>query len=118
RHIDMILTTHPFYWAIPHAHSPERLAPFFSQPVAELTLRLPTYVLGWGGWDRAIERAAFENDVPTQIIRRRSKGNSDNLSRQLTENNIGFVRELLLEGMLAREGILDRGKLEAFLCGP
>lgn len=118
RHIEMILTTHPFYWAQPHAHSPERLAPFFSQPVAELTLRLPTYVLGWGGWDRAIERAAFEKDVPTQIIRRRSKGNSDNLSRQLTESNIGFIRELLLDGMLAREGILDRGKLEAFFCGP
>jgi asparagine synthase (glutamine-hydrolysing) len=117
RHIDAMLTTMPFYWAIPQPNSPERLAPLFSQPIVELALRLPTYVLCHGGWDRAIERRAFEQDVPAPIIRRRSKGVSDDAARALTENNLEFVRELLLDGVLAREGVLDRKKLESFLCG-
>lgn len=117
KHIYHALTPHPYYWAIPHAGSPERLAPLFSQPVVELALQLPTYVLGHGGWDRAIERAAFEREVPQQIIRRRLKGASDNASRELVENNIDFLRELLLDGVLVREGLLDRKRLETFLCG-
>jgi asparagine synthase (glutamine-hydrolysing) len=117
RHIEQALIPAPFTYAFPEADSPDRIAPLFSQPVLELALRLPTYVLIHGGWDRGIERAAFAREVPPQIIRRRSKGVSDNAVRELIETNIEFVRELLLDGVLVRERMLDRKKLEAFLCG-
>jgi asparagine synthase (glutamine-hydrolysing) len=82
-----------------------------------LALRLPTWVHIHGGVDRAIERAAFAREIPAQIMQRRRKGCFDNVVRELIETNIEFVRELLLEGVLVRERVLDRAKLEAFLCG-
>lgn len=118
RHIDQALYPFPFTYAFPEPDSPDRIAPFFSQPVMEMAFRLPTWVLIHGGWDRGIERAAFAREVPEQIIRRRSKGVSSTAVRELIETNIDFVRELLLDGMLVRERILDRKKLESFLCGP
>jgi asparagine synthase (glutamine-hydrolysing) len=117
RHIENLLSPHPFYWAFQEPDAPARVAPLFSQPILELALRLPTYVLIHGGWDRAIERSSMERNVPTQIIRRRAKGVSDNAVKELMENNIEFIRELLLDGLLVRERVLDRKKLEAFLCG-
>jgi asparagine synthase (glutamine-hydrolysing) len=117
RHIEQALYPYPGTYAFPQADSPDRIAPLFSQPVIETALRIPTWVLIHGGWDRGIERAAFARDVPRQIIRRRTKGISDNLVRELIETNIDFVRELLLDGVLVRERMLDRKKLETFLCG-
>jgi asparagine synthase (glutamine-hydrolysing) len=118
RHIENAMTPYPFYWALPQVDSPDRIAPLFSQPVIELALRLPTWVLIHGGRDRAIERGAFERDVPAQIIQRRSKGCFDNVVRELIEANIDFVRDLLLKGALVERRMLDGKKLEAFLCGP
>ena len=117
RHIEQALYPYPFSYAFPEGDSPDRIAPLFSQPVIELALRLPSWVLIHGGWDRGIERAAFARDVPAQIIRRRSKGVSDNMVRELIETNIEFVRDLLLNGVLVKERMLDRKKLETFLCG-
>jgi hypothetical protein len=71
-----------------------------------------------GGVDRAIERGAFVSEIPPQIMQRRHKGCFDIVVRELIETNIDFVRELLLDGALVRERILDKAKLEAFLCGP
>jgi asparagine synthase (glutamine-hydrolysing) len=116
-HIEQALMPYPFYWAVAEVDSPDRLAPLFSQPLIELALRLPTWVLIHGGMDRAIERGAFQREVPTEIIRRRSKGCFDTVVRELIETNIDFVRELLLDGVLVAEGLLDRKKLESFLCG-
>jgi asparagine synthase (glutamine-hydrolysing) len=116
--IEHTLIPSPFYWAHPAADSPDRLAPLFSQPVVELALRLPTWVHIHGGVDRAIERGAFAREIPPQIMQRRRKGCFDNVVRELIETNIDFVRELLLDGALVREGVLDRSKLEGFLCGP
>jgi asparagine synthase (glutamine-hydrolysing) len=117
RHIEQALFAYPSTYAFPEVDSPDRIAPLFSQPVIELALRMPTWVLIHGGWDRGIVRAAFAREVPPQIIRRRSKGSSDNVVRELIETNIDFVRDLLLNGALVRERILDRKKLESFLCG-
>jgi len=117
-HIEQVLTPYPFYWTHPEPDSPDRVAPFLSQPIIEMALRLPTWVLIHGRVDRAIERGAFAREVPPQIVQRREKGCFDTVVRELIETNIDFVRELLLDGALVKERILDRAKLEAFLCGP
>lgn len=106
-----------FYESFDRPDDPERTYPLLSQPLVELCLRIPTYVLISGGWDRAVARLAFADEVPSQIIRRRTKGGINQLSTRILDANIAFVRELLLDGLLVREGILDRVQLERCLSG-
>ena len=48
-----------FYDPLGQGNEAERISPLFSQPLMELCLRIPTYVLTEGGWDRAVARRAF-----------------------------------------------------------
>jgi asparagine synthase (glutamine-hydrolysing) len=106
-----------FYDPLGRPDDPERVAPLYSQPVIELCLRLPVHVLTLGGWDRAIARRAFYNDIPLEIVNRRNKGGIEAHVRGVLQHNIAFVRELLLDGILVEEGIVDRGKLATVLSG-
>lgn len=106
-----------FYESFDRESDPERTYPLVSQPLIELCLRIPTYVLIDGGWDRAIARRAFAEDLPREIIERRSKGGMNQLSTRILDANVAFVREMLLDGLLVREGILDRSRLEVCLSG-
>jgi asparagine synthase (glutamine-hydrolysing) len=78
-------------------------------------MRIPVYSLIDGGWDRAIARRAFADSLPTEIVRRRAKGGSTRSAKLLFENNMPFIREFMLNGLLVRERILDRKKLETHL---
>jgi asparagine synthase (glutamine-hydrolysing) len=115
--INYLAASLPFYRAFEERDCPQSVRPLLCQPVVEACLRIPTYVLIHGGWDRAIARRAFEPFVPAEIIHRRSKGGAGRLMKEIVEKNIGFLRELLLDGVLVKERLLDRPKLEAFLCG-
>jgi len=95
----------------------ERVAPIVSQPIVELCLRIPTYVLVENGWNRAIARRAFESDLPRAIVNRRGKGSLQNHVRLVFNANIKFIREFMLDGELARRGILNREHLEYCLSG-
>lgn len=90
----------------------ERVAPLFSQPVLETCLRIPVDVLTVGGWDRAIARRAFERDLPKEVVTRRGKGTPDDYVKRVLARNFKFVREMLLDGQLVQQGIVDRAKLE------
>jgi asparagine synthase (glutamine-hydrolysing) len=94
---------------------PERTLPLLSQPLVELCLRLPTYLLIESGRDRALARRAFERDLPAEIVRRQQKGRIDQHVRNILDLNLEFVRELLLEGELVKRGLLNRGALELYL---
>jgi asparagine synthase (glutamine-hydrolysing) len=93
----------------------ERILPLISQPLVELCLRIPTYHLIHGGSDRALARRAFEADLPRQIVRRYAKGRADQNIRNILDANLPFVREILLDGILVRRGLLDRANLELYL---
>lgn len=93
----------------------ERVFPLLGQPLVELCLRIPTYHLIRGGHDRALARRAFAVDLPRQIVRRYAKGRADHSFRDLLDANLPFVRELLLDGLLVRRGLLDRAALELYL---
>ncbi|MET0659940.1 MAG: asparagine synthase-related protein, partial [Steroidobacteraceae bacterium] len=93
----------------------ERVAPLFSQPMLEVCLRIPVDVLTTGGWGRAIARRAFRHDLPHEIATRRGKGGPDVYVRNVLDRNLGFIREMLLEGQLIRQQWIDRPKLEAAL---
>jgi asparagine synthase (glutamine-hydrolysing) len=94
---------------------PERVHPLNSQPLIEVCLRIPTYTLAHGGRGRAAARHAFFHDLPPTVALRRSKGFIDFQNAQLLLRHLGTVRELLLEGFLVAERLLDRRKLERLL---
>jgi asparagine synthase (glutamine-hydrolysing) len=94
---------------------PERTLPLVSQPLVELCLRIPTYVLIKNGMDRATARRAFAPDLPPEIVKRRNKGRIDQHVRNLLDANLDFVRDFLMNGRLVKEGLLDRRNLELYL---
>jgi asparagine synthase (glutamine-hydrolysing) len=94
---------------------PQGASPLLSQPLIEICLRIPTYLLISRGWDRAIARQAFVLDVPEEILSRRWKGSQENFTETLIKRHRIFMRELLLDGVLSREGLLDREKVDRAL---
>jgi asparagine synthase (glutamine-hydrolysing) len=116
-HAHQISQPFDFYDPIGREGEAERISPLVSQPLMELCLRIPTYVLTQGGWDRAVTRRAFYADLPPEIRNRRHKGGIEEHLRLTLEHNRAFLRELLLDGALVREGIVDRSRLEEVLSG-
>jgi len=98
-----------------HPAAIERVHPLLSQPLVELCLSAPTYRLVRGGQGRALARRAFANDIPREIAMRRSKGGIEQLATKVLRDNLPFAREMLLDGLLMREGLLDRTAVEAAL---
>jgi asparagine synthase (glutamine-hydrolysing) len=116
-HAHQVSQPFDFYDPLGREDDAERISPLFSQPILELCLRIPTYVLTHGGWDRAVARRAFYDDLPPEIRNRRNKGGIEEHLRHTLEHNRAFLRELLLDGALVRQGIVDRGRLAEVLSG-
>jgi asparagine synthase (glutamine-hydrolysing) len=89
--------------------------PFFSQPIAEFALQTPTYIFCEGGIDRSLERAAFADLIPAEIAQRTGKGGADSYLLKVMQANLGFYRDLVLNGALIQQGFLDRAKVETML---
>lgn len=106
-----------FYDPFGEPDDPECVTPLYSQPVLELCLRIPVHVLTLDGWDRAIARRAFYQDLPREIANRRHKGGIDRHVQKIVEHNIALIRELLFDGILVQEGVIDRKKLTTVLSG-
>ena len=89
--------------------------PLISQPIIELCLQIPSYVLTYGGIDRALVRDAFRERIPEAIVARTSKGGTTSyIHRQLADCRPA-LREFLMDGVLVRQGVLDRAKTESSL---
>jgi asparagine synthase (glutamine-hydrolysing) len=106
-----------FYDPLGQDNDPERVSPLYSQPILELCLRLPVHLLTLGGWDRAIARRAFYDELPREVANRKEKGGMDQHLRNILDRNITFIRDLLLDGALVQEGIIDRKMLVTALSG-
>lgn len=106
-----------YYRALRPLDPPMQVTPLICQPLVELCLRVPTYVLVSGGRDRATARRAFANDLPPEIVQRRSKGRISRYTRELMKVNLDFLRDVLSGGVLAREGWVDGEKLRQLLSG-
>ena len=91
--------------------------PLISQPLVETCLEIPSYVLACGRRDRGLARRAFANDVPPEILTRRTKGGTGRYFNEVIGNNLDFLRAFLLDGELAREGLIVRDRLEPVLMG-
>ena len=93
----------------------EHVDPLNSQPVWELMLQLPTYTILADGVSRGLARRAFADLLPAEIRRRTAKGIGTPFYQQVVRNNRRRLQEWLLDGLLVREGYLDRDGLERYL---
>jgi asparagine synthase (glutamine-hydrolysing) len=94
---------------------PERAAPLLSQPLIELCLGIPTWVLAPGPLDRMLARHAFAPELPPEILHRTTKGSLARHVKSMLEMNRAFLADLLLDGVLVARGLLDRRKLMSAL---
>ncbi|MEJ2443879.1 MAG: asparagine synthase-related protein, partial [Exilibacterium sp.] len=92
-----------------------RIAPLCSQPLIELCLRIPTDVLTIGGKNRGLARRAFADLMPLEIATRESKSTSNSYQRNILSKQLPYARELLLEGLMVKEKLFDRKRLEQAL---
>lgn len=97
--------------------SPDYVDPLRSQPLVELSLRIPSYRTTEGGWDRYVARRAFLAELPPEIATRTGKGGREDHAKSVIFNNRSFIREVLLDGELTRHGLLNRVGLERMLSG-
>jgi asparagine synthase (glutamine-hydrolysing) len=115
RRLGVLLTTPEFYNVVPGVDAPEVLAPLYSQPAMELFLRIPLDVHFQDGRERGLARQAFAQDVPAEIIRRNWKDRAPGILDQLVGRHRGFLRELLLDGVLVEARLLNRKAVEEAL---
>lgn len=94
------------------------LHPLLNQPLIELCLSVPTWLWLRGGRNRAVARAAFADLLPEEIILRRTKGRLESMCARAYEANRDRIAALLLDGQLARRGLIDLARLEAYLRAP
>jgi asparagine synthase (glutamine-hydrolysing) len=94
---------------------PPLVTPIGSQPLVELCLRIESHLNVRDGWDRAVVRQAFSNNIPEIILRRTSKGGGDFWMAAAIQRNMPFIREYLLDGLLVGNGLLDLRKLKVGL---
>lgn len=91
------------------------LHPLLTQPMMEACLATPVQVLTGGGHDRRLARQAFADRLPGAVLDRRSKGElSVYYGRAIGVGRQG-LRDHLLGGLLAREGLIDPVQVEAAL---
>lgn len=67
------------------------------------------------GRNRAVARAAFANALPALIIERAGKGGPDVFEAQIMNVHRAAIRDMLLNGLLATHGIIDRHAVETAL---
>lgn len=112
--LGMLLATPDFYsgYAGAKESRPQMLAPLYSQPAIELFLRIPLHVHFEDGYDRGLARRAFAQEVPDPILRRHWKDRAPGFHDELIYRNLGFLRDLFLDGILVSERLLDRRAVE------
>jgi asparagine synthase (glutamine-hydrolysing) len=89
--------------------------PLLSQPLLDVCLQIPTYLLLRSGRERALARQAFADRVPVQILRRRDKGSIVSHATEMLRQSEPFMRELLLDGALVGAGVIVRKQLEPYI---
>lgn len=93
------------------------LSPLMSQPIAEVCIAIPSWYWCAGGNNRTIAREAFRDHLPASVIDRRTKVSFSSLAYRMIRANMAILRDMLLDGSLARQGLLDRDRITAFLGG-
>jgi asparagine synthase (glutamine-hydrolysing) len=99
-----------------YAPGPARaVLPLVAQPIVEACLAIPSWLWCAGGENRAVVRAAYASLLPQALLRRRAKGGPDSFCVEIVERHRSAIREMLLDGLLSRAGLLDRDAIDRSL---
>jgi asparagine synthase (glutamine-hydrolysing) len=101
----------------PEAAGLDSIFPLLSQPLVELCMRIPSYVHFDRGHDRSVARLAFVGDVPAPILQRTWKDRVQGFPEEILRIHLPDFRSMLLDGLLMKEGYLDRHSVERSLSG-
>jgi len=91
--------------------------PLLSQPLIELCIQIPIWILLHEGRPRGLARTAFSDCVPPEITQRSGKGGMSDTVVDALRSNISAIAELLMDGSLMREGLISRQGLSMFFSG-
>lgn len=114
-HLALLLGCQNHLRTLPLPGQPRRLSPLASQPLLEFCLELPTWYWSSGGINRSLARSAFGSVLPKAIVRRTSKSGPDSFIRAVFAERRHEISQLLLDGLLAAHGILERTAVETAL---
>lgn len=112
-----LFLTQSFVDAYDRALDLPMIAPLLSQPLVEFGLGIASWQWSEGGQDRALARRAFADDLPREVLARRSKGRILSIFLPAFAENRERLRPFLLEGWMAGAGILDLDAMRAMLGG-
>ncbi len=90
----------------------QAISPLFSQPIMETVLSITSPQWIRSGVDRAVAREAFADRLPSKLLRRKTKGGPGGFAAQLYMAKRLEIRSFLLDGLLARERLIDREQIE------
>jgi len=99
------------------AHPPWK-AILLSQPVIETCLSIPSWLWFERGRNRAVARRAVEDLLPAGHAWRPGKGAMASFMIEIFEANRPLLRSMIGDGMLVREGLVDRKACLAILDAP
>lgn len=86
-----------------------------SQPIMEVCLRTPPYVMTQGGRERSLARAAFADLVPDAVGARTAKGETTRFFAAVLTANRVWINDVLRDGRLVALGVVNRAALTAAL---
>jgi asparagine synthase (glutamine-hydrolysing) len=114
-HVALLLHTQNHFEGLERSKVAPTISPLTSQPVVEMALTIPSWMWFHDGHNRWAARAAFINHLPQRVIYRRSKATPNSFVTDVFNANKTRIAELLMEGKLAEQGILDRDAVWAAL---
>lgn len=117
-HVEAVLSIHNYLEGHRRAAFASIFSPLLSQPIVECCLSIPTWSWCANGQNRAIARQAFADRLPQLLLQRRSKGSFDGFCAQLFERRRKIIGEMLLDGHLAQQGLIDREQVDRALRDP
>ena len=88
-----------------------------SQPLVEVGMKTPAWMSIRSGRNRSVARDALADLLPSLVLARQTKGNFTVFNNAVYLQNAAQIRELLLEGELARAGLLDLAAILAHFEG-
>ena len=112
----LIITTSTSYHApfrIPN--DPPYVRPLISQPLIEAALRIPGELSIRRGWNRSVVRTAFSRHLSKEVLLRTTKISFDTWCRLAIRKNALWLKEFFLDGILAKERLLDTKRVEILL---
>lgn len=101
----------PFY----QSGDAERTEPLLARPIADLCLRIASYVHSFDGRPRAAARRAFAPYLPVDVAQRQWKSGTGVHMECMLSRHTEWARDLLLNGVLVREKLIDKAVVETSL---